>query len=179
MHSEALSNQLLEWQCTGGRTVIHGDFKTANLFFRQVLESSEESSQVVRLLPGPSTVRVGWMCAAPSDGYFWLMLRRPEMLQVCACDFQWTGWGLPMQDVVYLLWTSVEPDVLQQHEGKLLHYYMLELHAQLRSHGVHMSDEDLNSAAEAASGRVPGDLAHTGVQSLSPSALRRQYEVPF
>lgn len=50
VHADALHQQLLTWQREIGRTVIHGDFKTANLFFRNVHEGSREVSQV----PPPS-----------------------------------------------------------------------------------------------------------------------------
>ena len=39
-----------------------------------------------------------------------------------ACDFQWCGGGIGEQDVMYLLWTSVSPQDLRQHELKLLGY---------------------------------------------------------
>ena len=51
MHAEALHQQLLTWQHEVGRTVIHGDFKTANLFFRNVREGSREVPQVSALSP--------------------------------------------------------------------------------------------------------------------------------
>ena len=41
---------------------------------------------------------------------------------VSACDFQWCGGGIGEQDVMYLLWSSVSPHALQQHELKLLRY---------------------------------------------------------
>lgn len=70
-------------------TLVHGDFKTANLFF--------------------------------GDG------------QVSACDFQWTGPGAGVKDVIYLIWTSVDPQVVQLHEEELLNHYYVCLISQLSS----------------------------------------------
>ena len=39
---------------------------------------------------------------------------------VSACDFQWCGGGLAVTDVMYLLWTSVEPAVIHEREDDLL-----------------------------------------------------------
>ncbi len=41
---------------------------------------------------------------------------------VSACDFQWCGGGLAVRDVVYLLYTSVQPEVVWQQEESLLRY---------------------------------------------------------
>ena len=43
-------------------------------------------------------------------------------LHVAACDYQWAGPGLGAVDVMYLLWTSVEPDVVREHEESLLRH---------------------------------------------------------
>ena len=43
-----------------------------------------------------------------------------EEASVSACDFQWCGGGLAVTDVMYLLWTSVEPAVIHEREGDLL-----------------------------------------------------------
>lgn len=67
------------------KTLLHGDFKTANLFFL-------------------------------TEG-------------IAACDFQWIGPGLGVQDVVYLLFSSVEPSVVSSREKELLsHYYHTFIH---------------------------------------------------
>jgi hypothetical protein len=55
--------------------------------------------------------------------------------QVAACDFQWAGWGLGIQDVVYLLWSSVQPEVVQAQEELLLEWYRGALDVELRSRG--------------------------------------------
>jgi len=39
---------------------------------------------------------------------------------VSACDFQWCGGGLGVTDVMYLLWTSVQPQVVVDQEEELL-----------------------------------------------------------
>lgn len=39
---------------------------------------------------------------------------------VSACDFQWCGGGLGVTDVMYLLWTSVQPQVVFDQEEELL-----------------------------------------------------------
>lgn len=39
---------------------------------------------------------------------------------VSACDFQWCGGGLAVTDVMYLLWTSVQPVVIHEREDDLL-----------------------------------------------------------
>lgn len=43
-----------------------------------------------------------------------------EEASVSACDFQWCGGGLAVTDVMYLLWTSVSPAVIHEHEDELL-----------------------------------------------------------
>ncbi|GMH38625.1 hypothetical protein BSKO_06509 [Bryopsis sp. KO-2023] len=72
----ALDQALMPDQYT---TLVHGDFKTANMFFKEE--------------------------------------------DVSVCDFQWTGPGLGVKDVVYMLWTSVDPDVVRDFEAELLNHY--------------------------------------------------------
>lgn len=61
-------------------TLIHGDFKAANIFIKGN--------------------------------------------KMSICDYQWTGPGLCIKDVVYLLWSSVDPLVMSYRENELLkHYY--------------------------------------------------------
>lgn len=47
------------------------------------------------------------------------------------CDWQWVGWGLGAVDVTYLLYSSVEPAVVQQHKAALLQHYYQHLQAAL------------------------------------------------
>jgi hypothetical protein len=56
--------------------------------------------------------------------------------QVAACDFQWVGLGLGVQDVAYLLWTSVQPELVQEQEAKLLDWYRGALDSELRLLGL-------------------------------------------
>jgi aminoglycoside phosphotransferase (APT) family kinase protein len=67
-------------------------------------------------------------------------------------DFQWAGSGAPAVDVVYLLLTSLEEGVLDEHEGQLLDHY----HARLGVHGA-----DVGSASG----------------GLSRAMLQRSYEL--
>eukprot|EP01026_Neomeris_dumetosa_P069392 TRINITY_DN68607_c0_g2_i1.p1 TRINITY_DN68607_c0_g2~~TRINITY_DN68607_c0_g2_i1.p1 ORF type:complete len:631 (-),score=98.82 TRINITY_DN68607_c0_g2_i1:132-2024(-) len=78
-----------KWQ-----TLIHGDFKTANIFFQD--------------------------------------------RGIAVCDFQWSGWGLPTLDVVYLLYTSVDPSVLNDCEQELVLYYYQTLHTQIKQRGLQL-----------------------------------------
>lgn len=43
-----------------------------------------------------------------------------EEAAVSARDFQWCGGGLAVTDVMYFLWTSVEPAVIREREDDLL-----------------------------------------------------------
>ena len=106
-----------------GGTMIHGDFKTANIFFLDSPPPREDTSPT-------------------SSG------------SVAVCDFQWFGPGLGVQDVMYLIWTSVDPDVVRQHEQKLLSGYHSALVAALE---------------------LEGKLTYAG--NLSASMLQEQYEV--
>jgi hypothetical protein len=85
--------------------------------------------------------------------------------------------GLAMQDVAYLLWTSVDPAVLQQHEDELLDYYILELLAQLKCNGINVGDAASASTPPLESAPTTDDGAGAGAQIPFPSLLRRQYEV--
>lgn len=50
--------------------------------------------------------------------------------EAIAIDWQWTGYGLPAKDVAYLLTTSVDLQVIQEHEQDLLQYYYDQLKLQ-------------------------------------------------
>jgi hypothetical protein len=159
IHAHALDSWLRRLQQEYGSTIIHGDFKTANLFFRQAPGQSlanEASSEDVDAKPRPSESHIGTRaldeCQSgqvhEGDGSeriqgMRLLERESKLpfdaaaqinasgLQVCACDFQWAGRGLGVQDVMYLLWTSVEPSVVRAHEAQLLEFYAIELCARL------------------------------------------------
>ncbi|KAL3130837.1 hypothetical protein ABBQ38_000172 [Trebouxia sp. C0009 RCD-2024] len=80
----------------GLQTIIHGDFKAANIFFSPSAEAASAASET----------SAGSMAASLS-----------------ACDFQWSGGGLAVTDVMYLLWTSVSPSVIRDREDDLLRCY--------------------------------------------------------
>ena len=48
------------------------------------------------------------------------LVQTQEAASVSACDFQWCGGGLGVTDVMYLLWTSVQPQVIHDREEQLL-----------------------------------------------------------
>eukprot|EP00892_Ulva_mutabilis_P000308 jgi/Ulvmu1/10278/UM060_0080.1 len=106
----ALAQRLDALGATSGHTMLHGDFKTANIFFQ----------------PAPPDGAGGGGAA----------------VRVCPCDFQWAGAGLGMQDVAYLLWTSVDPAALAAHEGALLRHYHDRLHSELAAAGVSRGPTD-------------------------------------
>lgn len=56
--------------------------------------------------------------------------------QVAACDFQWVGLGLGAQDVVYLLWSSAQPELVREQEAALLNWYQEALNSELQSRGL-------------------------------------------
>ena len=82
----------LEPSTTMLQTMVHGDFKTANLFFL-------------------------------SQG-------------VAVCDFQWTGPGLGVLDVIYLLYSSVQPSVVFNREQDLLYFYYERFAERAREKGL-------------------------------------------
>lgn len=90
-----------------------------------------------------------------------------------------------MQDVAYLLWTSVEPAVVVQHEDDLLQYYVLELREQLRTRGVKLGENEsmsglgvLHDASNGSGNADTKEARGSGEEgALSDGNLRRQYEV--
>lgn len=106
--AEQLEQQLQTARAAHGSCVLHGDFKAANLFFR-----------VADDLPHQ----------AGGGG-------NPESAaSVAACDFQWAGYGLGVQDVAYLLWTSVHEDVMPARERGFVAAYHAALECELRRSG--------------------------------------------
>lgn len=73
-------------------TLLHGDFKTANIFLNN---------------------------GTPS-----------------ACDFQWVGPGMGAKDVAYLLWSSIDPEVVASNEHLLLNFYYDTLMGLLRKKNI-------------------------------------------
>lgn len=102
----ALAARLNVLGAASGRTILHGDFKTANIFFQ----------------PG-----------RPGAG---------AAVRACPCDFQWAGAGVCMQDVAYLLWTSVDPATAAAHEADLLEHYRQLLRRELAEAGVKRTPSD-------------------------------------
>jgi hypothetical protein len=129
--AESLAAQLADAAAPGQplATTVHGDFKTANLFFRQPAASSApdaaEHAAGRNAAEATASGPAGSRDALPAPG-----------LEVAACDLQWVGRGAAVLDVVYLLWTSVEPTLVRQHEGALLREYWRMLRAALAERGV-------------------------------------------
>ena len=87
-------------------TVIHGDYKNANIFFQR-----------------------GFCPSLSDDG------AGPDTdIQMSLIDFQWSGPGLGAQDVIYLLVTSAPLACLEQ-EGSLIEFYLGTLNQHLASRG--------------------------------------------
>lgn len=83
------------------RTIIHGDAKAANFFYRCKEPKCAETQT------GGTSTRCAW--------------------DVGIIDFQWCGWGHPAVDVGYLIAASAAPELLT-HDGEgeqdlLFHYY--------------------------------------------------------
>ena len=58
---------------------------------------------------------------------------QPVEASVSACDFQWCGGGIGEQDVMYLLWSSLDPAVVVEQEQKLLRCtFGFDTHALIR-----------------------------------------------
>ena len=58
---------------------------------------------------------------------------QPGEASVSACDFQWCGGGIGEQDVMYLLWSSLDPAVVVEQEQKLLRCtFGFDTHALIR-----------------------------------------------
>ena len=93
------------------KSVLHGDYKAANLFLR-----------------GSKVAVVDWQWAgerrrvapaAPCGRHPLMSAERP--LRAPA------GLGCPAVDLVYLIWSSVDPDVVRDHESELVMTYLASL----------------------------------------------------
>ena len=95
-------------------TVVHGDYKAENLFFRPRADGGGDGG-------GDSgdgvddKVGGGGACGV--------------------CDFQWSGRAVGACDVIYLLTTSLADGLLRACEGALLRFYYEALCAALARHG--------------------------------------------
>eukprot|EP00752_Nemacystus_decipiens_P017867 g16019.t1 len=94
-----------------GRTLVHGDLKTWNVFLRKGAwgEVGEEGTD------GGGRDGDGKSLTAPAGG------------RVKIIDWQWCGEGLAAADVAYVMCTSLEPAVLLSKERELLDHYHAEL----------------------------------------------------
>lgn len=106
-----------------GSCLMHGDFKAANLFLRTAPPPQQAASESARDTIDTETAVVA---VAP---------------EVAACDFQWAGRGLGVQDVAYLLWTSVRDDVMPARERELVAAYHGALTSELRRSGQSVAPE--------------------------------------
>lgn len=136
LHAAAagLASRLSSLGAASGRTLLHGDFKTANLFFRPAADG-------------------GGAAAA------------------CPCDFQWAGTGVCMQDVMYLLWTSVEPGVVAAEEEELLAFYREQLRRELAAAGVKRAPTDCELRDQYEVRRRPPPAVHAGVPRRNAHTL--------
>lgn len=88
------------------QTVIHGDYKTANIMFR-----------------GGAVKVDGSVGGDGSGGSGVAGVGKDATLPTAIIDFQWTGVGLGAQDVIYLLVTSAHHDVLGRADELLKFYH--------------------------------------------------------
>eukprot|EP00041_Stephanoeca_diplocostata_P012965 m.220713 g.220713 ORF g.220713 m.220713 type:complete len:450 (+) comp19167_c2_seq21:107-1456(+) len=105
-----LDGQVARIMHSGRTTVVHGDYKNANIFFRKDFQ-------------------------APSGGE---PVRPDADLGMCMIDYQWTGPGVAMQDVIYLLTTSAPYEGclgVQGCEEELLRFYHVSLCEHLKARG--------------------------------------------
>ncbi|CAM9929602.1 unnamed protein product [Scytosiphon promiscuus] len=91
-----------------GRSLVHGDLKTWNVFF-STGGWGEADREGTAAAAGAADGD-----AAPGG-------------KVKIIDWQWCGEGLAAADVAYVVCTSLEPSVLLSREGDLLKYYHAEL----------------------------------------------------
>jgi hypothetical protein len=164
----------------GFGTTIHGDFKTANIFFRaQPLQKLPLAHASVVGAEAKGAGEAGRPCgriAAPlhassTEGFPSVgsqsfcngaaaageRLLHPKeasaeqagvaAVAVAVCDFQWVGGGVCLQDVMYLLWTSVQPAVVLQQEASLVSAYLSALREAVQLQGCAANAVPCNSAA--------------------------------
>lgn len=119
----------------GGATLVHGDFKAANIVFRRVArpKRSPEDADDDQGDEPPET-------DAPTA---------PTVI-----DWQWTGPGGAAHDLAYFLTTSLSPDALKRVDD-LIDAYLTRLSNDLRSRG----DAGRAAAAEYDDARLRRDLA--------------------
>ena len=105
-----------------------GDFKTANLFFKDASDADSSSANAACSKHPLSDVDASEVASIHLDA--------SASFQVAACDFQWVGMGSAVQDVVYLLWTSTAPEIVVQYESAIVDAYTKALRHKLQSRGA-------------------------------------------
>ncbi|CAD7969163.1 unnamed protein product [Amoebophrya sp. A120] len=96
-------------------TLLHGDPKAANMFFRRAAPAAAQDE-----------VGTGTTGGNIDPG--------EEEIEFAFIDFQWTGWGLPMVDLAYMLAACAGPELLDlagTQEKELLLIYYEELKKQI------------------------------------------------
>jgi len=147
----------------GGATLVHGDFKAANIMFRRVARpkrSPEDPEDDEGAEPSATEVEA----AAPT-----------------VIDWQWTGPGGAAHDLAYFLTTSLSTDALERVDD-LVSAYLARLANDLSARG----DAGRAAAAEYDEARLRRDLAvHYADyarylagdvwKTLTPESMRRDY----
>lgn len=148
---------------TSARTLVHGDFKAANVLFSDS-EAGAARACVAEHVPACcGRAAVSWQQlhallplthalteCLPITARLLDMLHHRAGGQPLTCavyDFQYCGEGLGLRDVAYMLCSSVDEDVLEQHEPQLLQHYHATLCAHLARHGKQEAAERYTLAA--------------------------------
>eukprot|EP01135_Chromosphaera_perkinsii_P001667 Nk52_evm44s208 gene=Nk52_evmTU44s208 len=97
--AEFLDNHVIVDSSSSHRTVVHGDFKTANIFFPR--KSSRRGS--------------GKPKGGSNDEH--------AATDIVPIDFQWCGVGLSTMDVAYFICSSLSMECLEREEDLLKFYY--------------------------------------------------------
>jgi thiamine kinase-like enzyme len=103
------------------RTLIHGDPKAANLFFRRPCSPSTRLNRGLdRTCPHTQTTNAN--AGAPPSTV------QHEKWEIGLIDFQWSGWGLGAVDIAYLLASSAHPSLLDLTMAAKMERHWLELY---------------------------------------------------
>ena len=125
----------------GGATLVHGDFKAANIVFRRVAGGPERSPEDV------SSHDEGAELNPPATD-------ETETAAPTVIDWQWTGPGGAAHDLAYFLTTSLSTDALERVDD-LVNAYLARLANDLSARG----DAGRAAAAEYDDARLRRDLA--------------------
>jgi len=129
---ERLGGYLPKRLAASADAVQHRLYGEANQAVREqgTRETSRKKRKMESCFTEPQTVITGDFKA---ENLFFSLPKEGRGTPVCAAvDFQWAGGGSCAIDVVYLLWTSLEENLLSKEEGSLLDAYWQGL----GSHGV-------------------------------------------